>query len=230
MKDESDRVLIHPSSFILHPSKEGLTIMRHLRAGKKLGRNPSHRKALYRNLTMALIANERIVTTVAKAKAVRPFVEKLITLARRGDLHARRLATSRLGAASDAEVKPSDDEEKADHRTIIQKLFDELGPRFRDRPGGYTRIIKRHQRRLGDGGPTAFLELLKEGETKVRARQAAPAPAPEVEEEQQEEEEEQPAEQTPQSEPSAEQPQTGTPEAARGEGAAQTPPGEQPKT
>jgi len=119
--------------------------MRHLRAGKKLGRNPSHRRALYRNLAMALIRHERIVTTVPKAKAVRPFVEKLITLARAGTLHARRQVIARLGATSDAEVKPGS-EEDSDHRTVVQKLFEDLGPRFRDRPGGYTRIIKRHQR------------------------------------------------------------------------------------
>src|ERR671914_242195 len=108
--------------------------MRHLKAGKKLGRNPKHRRAMYRNLAMALIRHERIVTTVAKAKAVRPFVEKLITLARRGDLHARRLATARLGPSADAEIVPSAsvrEEKDADHRTIVQKLFDELGPRFR---------------------------------------------------------------------------------------------------
>jgi len=73
-----------------------------------------------------------------------------------------------------------EDEAKQDDRKIIKKLFDEIGPRFKDRPGGYTRIIKRHERRLGDGGRTAFLELLKEGEVKVRAKAPAPAPAPVV--------------------------------------------------
>lgn len=170
--------------------------MRHLRAGRKLGRNASHRLALFRNLTLALIRHERIITTLEKAKAVRPFVEKLITLARKGDLHARRLAIARLGPSGSAEVKPGNDND-ADHRTIIQKLFADLGPRFKDRPGGYTRVIKRLQRRLGDGGRTAYLELLKEGETKVRARAPAPAPAPRVEEE---------AEETKQPEPAAEKP------------------------
>jgi large subunit ribosomal protein L17 len=154
--------------------------MRHLKAGKKLNRSPSHRLALYRNLTMALIQHERITTTVAKAKGVRPFVEKLITLAKKGTLHHRRLAISRLGPASNAKVNPEGDTQE-EQRTIIQKLFDELGPRFQDRQGGYTRIVKRSYRRLGDGGETAFLELLKEGETKVKARQAAEAPAPAVE-------------------------------------------------
>jgi large subunit ribosomal protein L17 len=157
--------------------------MRHLKAGKKLGRNASHRLALYRNLSMALIRHERIITTLAKAKAVRPFVERLITLAKKGTLHARRQAMSRLGPMANAEVKPPEDKpEDADARTIIQKLFSEIGPRFKDRPGGYTRVLKRHERRLGDAGRTAYLELLKEGETKTRTRAPAPAPVPKVEE------------------------------------------------
>ncbi len=133
--------------------------MRHLKAGRKLGRNASHRLALMRNLTRALIEHERIITTVEKAKEARRFVEKLITLAKKNSLHARRLVLARL---------PDKD--------AVKKLFDELGPRFQDRPGGYTRVIKRHQRRLGDAGRTAFLELLKAGETKVRRAPAAPAP------------------------------------------------------
>jgi len=159
--------------------------MRHLKAGKKLGRNGEHRLALYRNLTKALIQHERIITTVEKAKAVRPFVEKLITLAKKGTLHARRLVASRLGPMADATVKPKErDSDESDPRTVLQKLFDDIGPRFADRPGGYTRILKRHQRRLGDGGATAFLELLKEGEVRSRARapRAPTAPAPQVEE------------------------------------------------
>src|SRR5271163_3610593 len=110
--------------------------MRHKKAGKHLGRNATHRLALYRNLMMALIRHERIITTLPKAKAVRPFVEKLITLAKKNTLHARRLVTARLGPASDAEVKPEkDDAGEADRRTIVQKLFSEIGPRFAERPG-----------------------------------------------------------------------------------------------
>jgi large subunit ribosomal protein L17 len=141
--------------------------MRHRNAGRKLGRNASHRLALMRNLARALFEHERIITTVEKAKEARRFVERLITLGKKGTLHARRLALARLP-----------------DRDIVAKLFDEIGPRFHDRPGGYTRIIKRHERRLGDGGRTAFLELLKEGETKVRARAPSlpPAPAPMVRE------------------------------------------------
>jgi large subunit ribosomal protein L17 len=135
--------------------------MRHLKAGRQLGRNASHRLALMRNLSRALIEHGRIITTVEKAKEVRPFVEKLITLARKGSLHARRLALAKLP-----------------DREAVEKLFNDLGPRFKDRPGGYTRVIKRHERRLGDGGKTAFIELLKAGETKVRTKKAAPPPAP----------------------------------------------------
>jgi large subunit ribosomal protein L17 len=116
--------------------------------------------ALKRNLAKALFEHGRIITTVEKAKEVRPFVEKLITLAKRGDLHARRLALMRLP-----------------DRDAVARLFKDIGPRFEDRPGGYTRIIKRHERRLGDAGRTAFLELLKAGETKVRAKAPSPPPA-----------------------------------------------------
>jgi len=136
--------------------------MRHLKAGRKLGRNATHRLALYRNLALALFRHERIITPLEKAKAARPFIEKLITLAKKGTLHHRRLAISRLH-----------DEE------IVKKLFAEIGPRFQTRPGGYTRIIKRSERRLGDAGVTAYLELIKEGETKSRTR-APRAPAPRV--------------------------------------------------
>jgi large subunit ribosomal protein L17 len=116
-----------------------------------------------RSLSRALIEHERIITTVEKAKELRGFIEPLITLAKDGSLHARRQALSRLP-----------------DRTSVKKLFDVLGPRFADRPGGYTRVIKRHERRLGDAGRTAIMELLKEGETKVQRRApAAPvAPAP----------------------------------------------------
>jgi large subunit ribosomal protein L17 len=196
--------------------------MRHRRAGYKLNRNASHRLALYRNLAMALFRHERIITTVEKAKAVRPFVEKLITIARKATLdptkalHARRLILARLGTPGNAEVNPNSDAPDADHRKVIVKLFDDIAPRFRDRPGGYTRIIKRTERRLGDGGKTAFLELLKEGETKIRAMPPA-APAPKVEDEGPEETE-QPAENPPapqaegQSEPQATQPAEQPPE------------------
>ncbi len=142
--------------------------MKHRRVGRTLGRSPAHQLALKRNLSRALFEHGRIITTLAKAKEVRPFVEKLITLAKKGTLHHRRLAIQRLPDPA-----------------IIKLLFDEIAPRFHDRAGGYTRIIKRHERRLGDAGETAFLELLKEGEQKFMARReepAAPAPALEPEE------------------------------------------------
>ena len=148
--------------------------MRHLKAGRKLGRNASHRLALMRNLTRSLIQHERIITTVEKAKELRPFVEKIITLAKKNTLHARRLVLARLGPLAKADFHDNKGEPTDDW--ALKKLFKEIGPRFANRPGGYTRIIKRHERRLGDAGRTAFIELLKEGETKVRAKTPAPAP------------------------------------------------------
>ncbi len=147
--------------------------MRHLKSGRKLGRNATHRTALMRNLACSLIAKERIVTTVAKAKEVRPFVERLVTLAKRNTLHARRLIIARLGGKKEFVVRH--DKEKEDAVAVVDKLFTVIAPRFADRPGGYTRIIKRPQVRLGDAGPTAFIEFLKEGESRPR-RERAPAP------------------------------------------------------
>ena len=116
--------------------------MRHRVAGWKLGRNTSHRRALLRNLVTSLILEERIETTVPKAKAMRPHVERMITLGKRGDLAARRQAAAYL--MTDAAVK---------------KLFDTVSPRFGDREGGYLRIIHSGWRQ-GDGGEKAFIELL----------------------------------------------------------------------
>jgi large subunit ribosomal protein L17 len=158
--------------------------MRHRKAGRKLNRNATHRLALKRNLTLALIRHERIITTVEKAKELRPFVEKLITLAKKNTLHARRLVISKLGPMAKAEVHPpeKDNDPLEDLRPILTKLFNDIAPRYADRPGGYTRVIKRHERRLGDGGKTAFIELLKAGETKPTKKAAPPpTPAPKVE-------------------------------------------------
>jgi large subunit ribosomal protein L17 len=116
--------------------------MRHQNATKKLGRNTSHRRALLRNLVTSLIMEERIQTTPAKAKAMRPHVEKMITLGKRGDLAARRLARGYLMT-----------------RESVDRLFDTVAPRFGDREGGYLRIIHKGFR-LGDGAPTCFIELL----------------------------------------------------------------------
>jgi len=161
--------------------------MRHLKRGRKLGRNASHRTALKRNLLLGLFAHERITTTIPKAKELRPFVERLITLAKRGvatgdkakALHARRLVMARLGPVAKVELLDHKGNSLGD--TVIGKLFDVLAPRYKDRPGGYTRIMKLTKRRLGDAGETAFIELLKEGETRVQATEkkaATPAPAP----------------------------------------------------
>jgi large subunit ribosomal protein L17 len=116
--------------------------MRHRRAGKKLGRDSAHRKALYSNLAGALIEHGRIKTTQAKAKAVKPFAEQMITLGKRGDLHARRLAL--------AELRSQD---------VVHQLFADVAPRFADRPGGYTRIVKLGPR-YGDAAEMVYLELV----------------------------------------------------------------------
>jgi large subunit ribosomal protein L17 len=116
--------------------------MRHKVAGYKLGRNTSHRRSLFRNMVTSLIMEERIETTAIKAKAVRPLVEKMITLGKRGDLAARRQAAAYL--MTDA---------------AVSKLFDTVGPRFGDRKGGYLRIVRTAWRK-GDGADTAFIELL----------------------------------------------------------------------
>jgi len=168
--------------------------MRHRQSGRHLNRSPEHRIALLRNLTRALITHERIVTTVAKAKELRPFIEKIITFAKKaslvadqGDggrakaLHYRRLAIADLGPLHGTGIYNKEDELVEGNNTVVKKLFNEIGPRYKQRPGGYTRIIKQHYRRLGDAGQTAIIELLKEGETKVRLKEprkpAAPAPA-----------------------------------------------------
>ena len=116
--------------------------MRHQRAGKKLCRDSAHRRALYANLAGALIEHGRIKTTEAKAKAVKPIAEQMITLGRRGDLHARRQALAFLRSPD-----------------VVHKLFSDVGPRFADRPGGYSRIVKIGPR-PGDAAPMAYLELV----------------------------------------------------------------------
>ena len=117
--------------------------MRHQKNRHKLSRDSAHRKALLTNLSKELIEHERIETTLAKAKAVKPDVEKLITLARRGDLHARRQALSALGQ----------------DKFVVYKLFEEIAPRYAERPGGYTRILKLGPRK-SDATEMALLELV----------------------------------------------------------------------
>ncbi len=116
--------------------------MRHRKKGRKLNRTASHRRAMLRNMATSLFLHERVETTTAKAKELRPYAERLITLAKRGDLHARRLAAA-----------------KVRDRAVVGKLFDDIGPRFQDRPGGYTRILKLGARK-GDAADMSLIELV----------------------------------------------------------------------
>jgi len=116
--------------------------MRHKVVGRKLGRNASHRKAMFRNMVTSLLEHERIVTTVPKAKEVRRVAEKMITLGKRGDLHARRQAMTYIRS-----------------KAVVAKLFDDLSEQYADRQGGYTRII-RTGTRSGDAAPMAIIELV----------------------------------------------------------------------
>jgi len=146
--------------------------MRHLVSGRKLGRNPAHRRATLRNLVTNLIEKERIQTTILRAKAARPLAERLITLGKRDTLHARRQAAAFL-------MTPG----------ATQKLFTDLAPRFADRPGGYTRIVRTGWR-IGDGAELAILEFigsdLKKKEKKPR-KEALEAPLEEKEEKEEKE-------------------------------------------
>ena len=116
--------------------------MRHRKKGRQLSRTRSHRKATLRNLATSLFRHERIETTTAKAKELRPFAERLITLARRGDVHARRLAATKI-----------------QDREVLGKLFDEIAPRYLERPGGYTRVLKLGIRK-GDAAEMSLIELV----------------------------------------------------------------------
>ncbi|MGA7326767.1 MAG: 50S ribosomal protein L17 [Rhodomicrobium sp.] len=121
--------------------------MRHHNSGRKFNRTASHRQAMFSNMAAALIKHEQIVTTLPKAKDLRGVVEALITLAKRGDLHARRVAASRLR-----------------DEAMVGKLFTTLGPRYQGRPGGYTRVLKAGFR-YGDNAPLAVIELIDRDET-----------------------------------------------------------------
>ena len=116
--------------------------MRHRKSGRRLNRDSAHRKAMFANMASALIKHEQIKTTLPKAKELRPIVEKLVTLAKRGDLHARRLASARL-----------------QDRAMVAKLFDVLAERYKDRLGGYIRIIRANFR-YGDCAPLAYIEFV----------------------------------------------------------------------
>ncbi len=135
--------------------------MRHRKAGRKLNRTATHRCALLSSLASALIKHEQIATTLPKAKELRRVTDRLITLAKRGDLHARRLAFARIR-----------------DEAMVAKLFETLGPRYADRPGGYTRVLKAGFR-YGDSAPLAIIELVDRDEG---ARGLDSGPVPEREE------------------------------------------------
>jgi large subunit ribosomal protein L17 len=120
--------------------------MRHLKSGRRLNRNSAHRHAMFRNMVTSLLLHEHLHTTDAKAKELRRFTERMITLGKRGTLHARRQALSFVRS-----------------RQVVAKLFDEIAPRFSERPGGYTRITKIGSRR-GDAAPISLIELTERGD------------------------------------------------------------------
>lgn len=130
--------------------------MRHCKSGRRLGRKTSHREAMFRNLVTSFLNHEKITTTDAKAKEIRSIAEKMITLGKRGDLHSTRLAASYIR-----------------EKSVVTKLFSTIAPRYKERSGGYTRIIKLGIRQ-GDNAPLSVLELVEE-EFTPKTRQAKPA-------------------------------------------------------
>ncbi len=128
--------------------------MRHMKRGRHLNRKPDHRRAMLRNMVCSLFEHGRIVTTPAKAKEARPLAEKMITLAKKGTLHHRRIALSKL-----------------DNKSVVASLFSEIGPRYADRPGGYTRILHLAQHRIGDGAPQVIFELV---ESEIASKEVEP--------------------------------------------------------
>jgi len=142
--------------------------MRHRHGQRKLNRTSSHRRAMFRNMTTSLLKHEQIETTVPKAKELRGVVERMITLGKRGDLHARRQALSYL--VDDA---------------VVRKLFDTLGPRYAERPGGYTRVLKAGYR-YGDAAPMAIIELVDRDENE-KGKDSGPVPGDDEEAEEESE-------------------------------------------
>ncbi|KAB0664656.1 50S ribosomal protein L17 [Oryzomonas japonica] len=130
--------------------------MRHNKAGRRLGRKTSHREAMFRNMVTSLLNHEKITTTDAKAKEIRSVAEKMITLGKRGDLHAQRQAASYIR-----------------EKSVVTKLFSAIAPRYKDRPGGYTRIIKLGIRQ-GDTAPISLIELVEEEMKTAKAPATAP--------------------------------------------------------
>lgn len=153
--------------------------MRHKVVGRRLSVTPSHRKAILRNLAQSLIEHGQIKTTLPKAKELVRFIEPLITQARKGTLHARRLVISRL---NDRFMTDPNDRDLLADDTVVQKLFKEVGPHFKDRNGGYTRIVKTSEWRVGDGGDLVIVQLVGIGKVQEKApakkkkkKEAAPA-------------------------------------------------------
>jgi large subunit ribosomal protein L17 len=132
--------------------------MRHQNRGRKLSRTSSHRRAMFANMAVALVKHEQITTTLPKAKELRPIVEKLVTLGKRGDLHARRLLIA-----------------KTRDETTATKLIDVLAPRYRERPGGYVRVLKAGYR-YGDNAPMAIIEFV-ERDVSAKGQDSGPRPS-----------------------------------------------------
>lgn len=144
--------------------------MRHRVAGRRLSRTSEHRLAMRRNLVSSLFEHETISTTIEKAKEVKPFAEKLITLAKKGTLAARRRAIALLG---DRDIITDEEGEAVKTTTVVRKLFSDIGPRYLDRAGGYTRIIRLSLRRLGDNGELCLLQLVGSEEKMQKEPKAA---------------------------------------------------------
>ncbi len=144
--------------------------MRHRVAGRQLSRDTEHRKALRRNMAASLFESETISTTIEKAKEIKPFAEKLITLAKAGTLAARRRAIAILG---NRYIVKEEDGKFVKKGTVIGKLFSDIGPRYLERAGGYSRIIKLSKRRLGDNGQLVLLQLIGKEEASKKSSRAA---------------------------------------------------------
>jgi large subunit ribosomal protein L17 len=136
--------------------------MRHLKRTAKLGRKGDHRNAMLANLVSSLIKHKRVTTSLAKAKAARSVAEKMVTLGKKGTLHARRLAAARLHARGRSlELRKDEFKKWRQHEDVVRILFEDIAPVFKDRHGGYTRIIKLATRRQGDAGNLAILEWVE---------------------------------------------------------------------
>ena len=140
--------------------------MRHRVGGFKLGRDTEHRKAMWRNMAISLLTHGQITTTVPKAKSLKPFVEKLITLAKKGDLAARRRVIQKIGNPimikfdEDPDVQRNKYGELINGPKLVKRLFDEIGPRYSDRAGGYTRIVRLGKHRIGDASDLCVIQLV----------------------------------------------------------------------